>query len=205
MQYKLLLCQTSHHINHNNKYTIYCIIIDHYHYWVIDNKVKNWDRCILTLQRGPGGAVDHHLKPTCVCIDVYFTPAPHISCIIFFFLVRGAWQCISETFLQKWMISKFQLIDYSKKWRLRKSLLIYDLRSTKSFCGGSDWRFQWRTTIFSPVLCGLQGTFNCVILVSGVGGSGDPRRKWESERGRERVCWKVLLLFAKWSKRTIEM
>ena len=32
MQYKLLLCQTSHHINHNNKYTIYCIIIDHYHY-----------------------------------------------------------------------------------------------------------------------------------------------------------------------------
>ena len=43
----------------------------------------------------------------------------------------------------------------------------------------------------------MQGTFNCGNLVSGVGGSGDPRRKWESE--------KVLLLFAKRSKRTIEM
>ena len=33
-----------------------------------------------------------------------------------------------------------------------------------------------------------QGTFNCSILVSGVGGSGDPRRKWEEmgERERER-------------------
>ena len=27
-----------------------------------------------------------------------------------------------------------------------------------------------------------QGTINCGILVAGVGGSGDPRRKWESER-----------------------
>ena len=35
----------------------------------------------------------------------------------------------------------------------------------------------------------MQGTFNCGNLVSGVGGSGDPRRngrKWESEKGRER-------------------
>ena len=35
-----------------------------------------------------------------------------------------------------------------------------------------------------------QGTFNCGILVSGVGGSRDPRRKWEEmgeqERERER-------------------
>ena len=31
-----------------------------------------------------------------------------------------------------------------------------------------------------------QGTFNCAILDSRIGGSGDPRRKWESERGRER-------------------
>ena len=45
-----------------------------------------------------------------------------------------------------------------------------------------------------------QGTFNCAILESEIGGSGDPRWNWESERGR-----KVLLLFAKWSKRTIEM
>ena len=59
-----------------------------------------------------------------------------------------------------------------------------------------------------------QGTFNFGILVSRVGGSGDPRRKWEEmggqERAREREGGreggrKVLLLFAKWSKRTIEM
>ena len=33
-----------------------------------------------------------------------------------------------------------------------------------------------------------QGTFNCGIVVSGVGGRGDPRRKWEEmgERERER-------------------
>ena len=44
-----------------------------------------------------------------------------------------------------------------------------------------------------------QGTINCAILASGIGGSGDPRRKWESERGREREKKKrkVLLLFAK--------
>ena len=37
-----------------------------------------------------------------------------------------------------------------------------------------------------------QGTFNCGILVSWVGGSGDPRKKWEEmgegEREREREC-----------------
>ena len=42
-----------------------------------------------------------------------------------------------------------------------------------------------------------QGTINCTILGSGIGGSGDPRRKWESEREREREKRKVLLLFAK--------
>ena len=57
-----------------------------------------------------------------------------------------------------------------------------------------------------------QGTINCASLLAGLGGSGNPRRKWEemgeremergSERGGER---KVLFLFAKWSKRTIEM
>ena len=42
------------------------------------------------------------------------------------------------------------------------------------------------------IVCGGQGTFNCVILVSRIGGSGDPRRKWgemgkrERERTRER-------------------
>ena len=149
-------------------------------------------------ERARGGGWPPPETHMCMYWCVFYTRSSYfLHKIVCFFFVRGAWQNISETFLQKWMISKFQLIDYSKKWRLRKSLLIYDLRSTKSFCGGSDWRFQWRTTIFSPVLCGLQGTFNCVILVSGVEGSGDPRRKWESERGRERVCWKVLLLFAK--------
>ena len=38
-----------------------------------------------------------------------------------------------------------------------------------------------------------QGTFNCSIVVSGVGGSGDPRRKWEEmgeqEREREKCCF----------------
>ena len=49
-----------------------------------------------------------------------------------------------------------------------------------------------------------QGTSNCASLLAGLGGCGDPRRKWEEigERERER---KVLLLFAKWSKRTIEV
>ena len=45
----------------------------------------------------------------------------------------------------------------------------------------------------------MQGTFNCGNLVSGVGGSGDPRRngrKWERERKREeesveKCCKKV--------------
>ena len=38
-----------------------------------------------------------------------------------------------------------------------------------------------------------QGTFDCGILVAGVGGSGDPRRKWEEmgERERERERKKV--------------
>ena len=31
-----------------------------------------------------------------------------------------------------------------------------------------------------------QGSINCGILVAGVGGSGDPRRKWEEMRERER-------------------
>ena len=47
-----------------------------------------------------------------------------------------------------------------------------------------------------------QGTINWAILESGIGGSGDPRRKWEKmgeqvremEKEGER---KVLLLFAK--------
>ena len=32
-----------------------------------------------------------------------------------------------------------------------------------------------------------QGTFNCGIVVSGVGGSGDPRRKWEEMGGNGRA------------------
>ena len=60
-------------------------------------------------------------------------------------------------------------------------------------------RQQWSLLKFVSV-CSSQGTINCGILVAGV---GDPRKKWESKRGRERQ--KVLLLFAKWSRRTIEM
>ena len=41
-------------------------------------------------------------------------------------------------------------------------------------------------------------TFNCGILVAGVGGV-------ETQGGNGRVRQKVLLLFSKWSKRTIEM
>ena len=45
---------------------------------------------------------------------------------------------------------------------------------------------------------GSQGTFKCGVLVSRIGGSGDPRRKWEEmgerererERERGRVCVK---------------
>ena len=36
-----------------------------------------------------------------------------------------------------------------------------------------------------------QSTINCAILESGIGGSGDPRRKWESEREKERVLKSV--------------
>ena len=32
----------------------------------------------------------------------------------------------------------------------------------------------------------VQGTINCAILESGIGGSGDPRRKWEEMGERER-------------------
>ena len=32
-----------------------------------------------------------------------------------------------------------------------------------------------------------QGTFDCGILVAGVGGSGDPRRKWEEMGGNGRA------------------
>ena len=43
--------------------------------------------------------------------------------------------------------------------------------------------------IFRGFNIGFQGTFNCGILVSLIGGSGDPRRKWEEmgegERERE--------------------
>ena len=37
-----------------------------------------------------------------------------------------------------------------------------------------------------------QGTFNCGILVSWVGGSGDPRKKWEEMGERERERESVL-------------
>ena len=67
--------------------------------------------------------------------------------------------------------------------------------------------FIHRVGVYSSVsklssVSSVQGPFNCGILVSGIGGSGDPRRKWEemeSERGREREKRKreVLLLFAK--------
>ena len=45
-----------------------------------------------------------------------------------------------------------------------------------------------------------QGTVNCGILVARVGGSGDPRRKWEEMGERERESergGKVFILFAK--------
>ena len=39
---------------------------------------------------------------------------------------------------------------------------------------------------YSNLIIYQQGTFNCGILVSGVGGSGDPRRKWEEMGEGER-------------------
>ena len=47
--------------------------------------------------------------------------------------------------------------------------------------------FEIRRAQSKQALC-LQGTINCAILGSGIGGSGDPRRKWEEmgERERER-------------------
>ena len=46
--------------------------------------------------------------------------------------------------------------------------------------------FSWQNSSQDSIFKRGQGTFNCGILVAGVGGSGDPRRKWESERGREK-------------------
>ena len=45
---------------------------------------------------------------------------------------------------------------------------------------------NYKSQSFSREVLVIQGTINCAILESGIGGSGDPRRKWESERGRER-------------------
>ena len=47
-----------------------------------------------------------------------------------------------------------------------------------------------RKAVKITIIIPSQGAFKCGILVSGIGGSEDPRRKWESERGRERerVC-----------------
>ena len=75
-----------------------------------------------------------------------------------------------------------------------------------------DWLFEFQSLFRHKLHLTnspwKQGTINCAILGSGIG--GDPRRKWEEmgeqEREREREGErKVLLLFAKWSKRTIEM
>ena len=62
------------------------------------------------------------------------------------------------------------------------------MQGARNHAEGSEKR-----TIIIP----SQGAFKCGILVSGIGGSEDPRRKWENERGREKKKRKVLLLFAK--------
>ena len=53
--------------------------------------------------------------------------------------------------------------------------------------------FIHRVGVYSSVsklssVSSVQGPFNCGILVSGIGGRGDPRRKWEEigERKREK-------------------
>ena len=54
-----------------------------------------------------------------------------------------------------------------------------------------------RKAVKITIIIPSQGASKCGILVSGIGGSEDPRRKWENERGREKKKRKVLLLFAK--------
>ena len=44
------------------------------------------------------------------------------------------------------------------------------------------WRGRQRLNMAKPVaVSGHQGTINCGILVPGVGGRGDPRKKWEEK------------------------
>ena len=46
--------------------------------------------------------------------------------------------------------------------------------------------FSWQNSSQDSIFKRGQGTFNCGILVAGVGGSGDPRRKWEEMGEHER-------------------
>ena len=60
--------------------------------------------------------------------------------------------------------------------------------SISNQCASSHFRW-WMLQPCFVLKPGLQqGTINCAILGSGIGGSGDPRRKWEEmgERERER-------------------
>ena len=54
------------------------------------------------------------------------------------------------------------------------------------FGDGNDHKPLWQTLMMLMVIMIIfrVDTFNCGILVAEVGGSGDPRRKWECERGR---------------------
>ena len=51
--------------------------------------------------------------------------------------------------------------------------------------------FSWQNSSQDSIFKRGQGTFNCGILVAGVGGSGDPRRKWEKmgEQEKEREIY----------------
>ena len=57
-----------------------------------------------------------------------------------------------------------------------------------------------RTKVTKVDVGAIQGTINCAILESGIGGSGDPKKKWEEMGERERENERersVMFLFAK--------
>ena len=78
---------------------------------------------------------------------------------------------------------------YKRKWHLQiQTLPSYDMQLSGWVWNIDECILAQCTTKEALQGSGrsIQGSFNCGILVSWVGGSGDPRRKWESERGRVR-------------------
>ena len=118
--------------------------------------------------------------------------------------------------------SSLILSDFLEEWKWCGWWIAGSTLDYTTFASAARAAFSWSGTPSIPVIDAtsiylvilaswIRTTFwcntitiNCAILGSVIGGSGDQRRKWEEMEEREGER-KVLLLFAKWSKRTIEM